>query len=217
MTSLLKRFKYSLEADLHELFDKKEKKNPIAMLNQYIREAEKQTEQTGKLLERQAQLKEKLEGELKEASEMLEKRTNQLALATNSGEADLIEFANKEVETYKLRQYTLLTSIETTNKEFLELEQKFETMKHKIKDMKVRQLQLMGKENVTRANHKMDHVLKSKNETNFDDLSTYIDNLATNIEKDYETTQLEARLRQLETQNTSNPTPVLELPVSTKE
>jgi len=83
--------------------------------------------------------------------------------------------------------------------------------------MKVRQLQLMGKENVTRANHKMDHVLKSKNETNFDDLSTYIDNLATNIEKDYETTQLEARLRQLETQNASNPTPVLELPVSTKE
>ncbi|MGE7665078.1 PspA/IM30 family protein [Ureibacillus composti] len=217
MTSLLKRFKYSLEADLHELFDKKEKKNPIAMLNQYIREAEKQTEQTGKLLERQAQLKEKLEGELKEASEMLEKRTNQLALATNSGEADLIEFANKEVETYKLRQYTLLTSIETTNKEFLELEQKFETMKHKIKDMKVRQLQLMGKENVTRANHKMDHVLKSKNETNFDNLSSYIDKLATNIEKDYETTQLEARLRQLETQNTSNPTPVLELPVSTKE
>ncbi|MBM7610662.1 phage shock protein A [Lysinibacillus composti] len=217
MTSLLKRFKYSLEADLHELFDKKEKKNPIAMLNQYIREAEKQTEQTGILLERQAQLKEKLEGELKEASEMLEKRTNQLALATNSGEADLIEFANKEVETYKLRQYTLLTSIETTKKEFLELEQKFETMKHKIKDMKVRQLQLMGKENVTRANHKMDHVLKSKNETNFDELSTYIDNLATNIEKDYETTQLEARLRHLETQNASNPTPVLELPVSTKE
>ncbi|MFJ8235075.1 PspA/IM30 family protein [Ureibacillus sp. NPDC094379] len=217
MTSLLKRFKYSLEADLHELFDKKEKKNPIAMLNQYIREAEKQTEQTGKLLERQAQLKEKLEGELTEATEMLEKRTNQLALATKSGEADLIEFANKEVETYKLRQYTLLTSIETTNKEFLELEQKFETMKHKIKDMKVRQLQLMGKENVTRANHKMDHVLQSNNETNFDELSTYIDKLATNIEKDYETTQLEARLRQLETQNASIPTPVLELPVSTKE
>lgn len=217
MTSLLKRFKYSLEADLHELFDKKEKKNPIAMLNQYIREAEKQTEQTGKLLERQAQLKEKLEGELNEATEMLEKRTNQLALATNSGEADLIEFANKEVETYKLRQNTLLTSIETTNKEFLELEQKFETMKHKIKDMKVRQLQLMGKENVTRANHKMDHVLQSNNETNFDELSTYIDKLATNIEKDYETTQLEARLRQLETQNNSIPTPVLELPVSTKE
>ncbi len=32
-------------------------------------------------------------------------------------------------------------------------------MKHKIKDMKVRQLQLMGKENVVRAHHKMDQSL----------------------------------------------------------
>ena len=58
--NLLQRFKYTIEADLHQVFDKKEQKNPIAMLNQYIREAEKQTEQTGKLLERQSQLKEKV-------------------------------------------------------------------------------------------------------------------------------------------------------------
>ena len=32
-------------------------------------------------------------------------------------------------------------------------------MKHKVKDMKVRQLQLMGKENVTRAHHRMDQVI----------------------------------------------------------
>lgn len=44
--NLLQRFRYTIEADLHQLFDKKEQKNPIAMLNQYIREAEKQTEQT---------------------------------------------------------------------------------------------------------------------------------------------------------------------------
>lgn len=43
------------------------------MLNQYIREAEKQTEQTGKLLARQAQLKEQLQSELKETTVMLEK------------------------------------------------------------------------------------------------------------------------------------------------
>ena len=60
MTTLWKRFKYAFEADLHNVFDKKEQKNPIAMLNQYIREAEKQTEQTGKWIERQAQLKHNL-------------------------------------------------------------------------------------------------------------------------------------------------------------
>lgn len=198
MMGLLKRFKYTIEADLHEMFDKKERKNPIAMLNQYIREAEKQTEQTGKLLTRQAQLKEQLEKELKETTEMLEKRSNQLQLAQANGEEDLILFATQEVEAYKTRQVTLATSLEKANEEFISLERKFETMKHKIKDMKVRQLQLMGKENVTRAHHKMDNVLKSNDETDFNELSSYIDNLANNIEKDYERTQLEARLAQLE-------------------
>lgn len=67
--------------------------------------------------------------------------------------------------------------------------------------MKVRQLQLMGKENVTRAHHKMDEVLKSKDESEFDDLSAYIENLADKIEQDYERTQLEARLAGLEKAN----------------
>ena len=49
----------------HTVLDKKENKNPIAMLNQYIREAEKQTESVGKLLERQSKLKGELEKELK--------------------------------------------------------------------------------------------------------------------------------------------------------
>ncbi|QCR32058.1 PspA/IM30 family protein [Lysinibacillus sp. SGAir0095] len=201
MVGLLKRFRYTIEADLHQLFDKKESKNPLAMLNQYIREAEKQTEQTGKLLQRQAQLKEQLQSELKETTAMLEKRTKQLELAQQANEIDLVGFASQEVESYKTRQYTLLNSIEECNKEFVELEQKFETMKHKIKDMKVRQLQLMGKENVTRAHHKMDEVLKSKDESEFDDLSSYIETLADKIEKDYERTQLEARLASLEKAN----------------
>lgn len=204
MVGLLKRFRYTVEADLHQLFDKKESKNPLAMLNQYIREAEKQTEQTGKLLTRQAQLKEQLQSELKETTTMLEKRTKQLQLAEQANEPDLVTFASQEVDSYKTRQFTLLNSIEQSNKEFVELEQKFETMKHKIKDMKVRQLQLMGKENVTRAHHKMDEVLKSKDESDFDDLSSYIDTLADKIEKDYERTQLEARLAGLEK---SNPAP----------
>ncbi|MFC7685197.1 PspA/IM30 family protein [Ureibacillus sp. GCM10028918] len=209
MVGLLKRFRYTLEADLHQLFDKKESKNPIAMLNQYIREAEKQTEQTGKLLQRQAQLKEQLQNELKETTTMLEKRTKQLELAQQSNETDLVAFAHQEVESYKTRQFTLLNSLEQSNKEFVELEQKFETMKHKIKDMKVRQLQLMGKENVTRAHHKMDEVLKSKDESEFDDLSSYIETLADKIEQDYDRTQLEARLASLE--KTNHPIPSIEM------
>ncbi|MGE7997434.1 PspA/IM30 family protein [Lysinibacillus sp. NPDC093190] len=196
--NLFQRFKYTIEADLHQLFDKKEQKNPIAMLNQYIREAEKQTEHTGKLLERQGQLKEKLEQEFKQNAELLAKREAQLKLATTSGEQDLIDFASDEVTAYSARNNTLQASIEASTREYFELERKFETMKHKIKDMKVRQLQLMGKENVTRAHHQMDGMIAKNNKTNFEDLESYIDKLAYQIDKDHEVTSFESRLAQLE-------------------
>ncbi|MFJ8518248.1 PspA/IM30 family protein [Lysinibacillus xylanilyticus] len=202
--NLFQRFKYTIEADLHQLFDKKEQKNPIAMLNQYIREAEKQTEQTGKLLERQGQLKEKLDQEFKQNAEILAKRESQLKLATTSGEQDLIDFASDEVAAYTARNNTLQASIEASTREYFELERKFETMKHKIKDMKVRQLQLMGKENVTRAHHQMDGMIAKNNKTNFEDLESYIDKLSYQIDKDHEVTSFESRLAQLEKKSTED-------------
>lgn len=198
MKNLLTKFKYSIQADLHDLFDKKIEKNPLSMLNQYIREAEKQTEQTGKLLTRQAQLKKELEAQLIQTGEMLEKREKQLALANTTDEAELIAFATDEVNAYGTRKQTLLASMDAANEEYFALERKFETMKHKIKDMKVRQLQLMGKENVVRAHHQMDKVLTENKTENFDELSTYIDDLAQNIDRKYEVTTFEARLAQLE-------------------
>lgn len=198
MKNLFTKFKYSIQADLHDMFDKKVDKNPIKMLNHFIREAEKQTEETGKLLARQAQLKKELELQLSQTIEMLEKREKQLQLALSTEEAELIAFAQEEVTAYTARKHALLASIDAANTEYFALERKFETMKHKIKDMKVRQLELMGKENVVRANHQMDKVLTSDNAGNFDELSTYIDELSQNIERKYEITTFEARLAQLE-------------------
>ncbi|WP_217580649.1 PspA/IM30 family protein [Lysinibacillus sp. GbtcB16] len=207
--NLFQRFRYTVEADLHQLFDKKEQKNPIAMLNQYIREAEKQTEETGKLLERQGQLKEKLEQEYQQNADLLAKRESQLTLAQTSGEQDLIDFATDEVTAYTARNHTLQASIEASTREYFELERKFETMKHKIKDMKVRQLQLMGKENVTRAHHQMDGMIAKNNKTNFEDLEAYIDKLAYQIDKDHEVTTFEARLAQLEKKASEQSSPLL--------
>jgi len=207
--NLFQRFRYTVEADLHQLFDKKEQKNPIAMLNQYIREAEKQTEQTGKLLERQGQLKEKLEQEYKQNAELLAKRESQLTLAQTSGEQDLIDFATDEVTAYTARNHTLQASIEASTREYFELERKFETMKHKIKDMKVRQLQLMGKENVTRAHHQMDGMIAKNNKANFEDLEAYIDKLAYQIDKDHEVTTFEARFAELEKKAVEESSPLL--------
>lgn len=205
MTTLWKRFKYTINADLHNAFDKKEQENPIAMLNQYVREAEKQTEQTGKWIERQSQLKGQLEKELLEAQEMLVKRTTQLNLARQTSEGELIDFAQAEVAAYANRTDVLQASILRTTEELFGLEQKYEEMKHKVKDMKVRQLQLMGKENVTRAHHQMDKMLQPESSKNadkrlvaFDEMEQYIERLGQRIEKQHDVSSMERRLEMLE-------------------
>jgi phage shock protein A len=205
MTTLWKRFKYAFEADLHNVFDKKEQKNPIAMLNQYIREAEKQTEKTGIWIERQSQLKKQFEKELQESQEMLAKRTTQMELANQTNEGELIDFAQSEVTAYTNRTEVLQASISRTTEELFGLEQKYEEMKHKVKDMKVRQLQLMGKENVTRAHHQMDRMLQPESSNNgdkrlaaFDEMEQYINRLGQRIEKEHEVSSMERRLAMLE-------------------
>ena len=211
MNSLWNRFKYSIEADLHSIFDKKESKNPIAMLNQYIREAEKQTDSIGKLLERQGKLKSEMQKELTEAENMADKRRSQLELAQVAGEEDLIAFAEEEIAAYDTRAAELSESIAETAYELIALERKFEEMKHKVKDMKVRQLQLMGKENVTRAHRRMDQVISpdnaDSNMASVSEMKKYIENLGGKIEREFETSSMERRLEALvkveETENTS--------------
>lgn len=203
MNSLWNRFKYSVQADLHTAFDKKESKNPIAMLNQYIREAEKQTESVGKLLERQSKLKDELQKELHVAEEMANKRRNQLELAHTTGEEDLVAFAEEEITAYETRATNLMESIRDSAYELIALERKFEEMKHKVKDMKVRQLQLMGKENVMRTNHRMDQVISPEQSTDkmstLNEMQQYIENLGGKIDRDYEVSSMERRLESLKT------------------
>lgn len=202
MKNLWNRLKYSIQADLHSMLDKKEKKNPIAMLNQYIREAEKETDEVGKLLERQGKLRTELEKELNEARAMADKRRHQLILAKNTEVTDLISFAESEVYAYETRVNQLTDSIQETVHELLSLEHKFETMKHKIKDMKVRQLSLMGKENVLRANHRMDQVIvpeeAKQNLSTFEEMQQYVENLSGQIDQEHKISSMERRLEALE-------------------
>lgn len=202
MTTVWERFKFAIATDLDAIVTKKEEKNPIALLNQYINEAEKQTEAAGKWLERQSQLNSKLEKELSEASAMLEKRQSQLELAQASGESDLSAFAEAEAAAYSARVAELQQSIEENLTELNGLEQRYEEMKHKVKDMKVKQLQLMGKENATRAHHQMDKVLNpelvAERIGSYEDMASYIKTLGSKVEEQHERSAMERRLEVLE-------------------
>ena len=207
MTTLWERFKFAVATDLDAVVSKKEEKNPLALLNRYITEAENQTTATGKWVERQSQLNGKLEKELAEASAMLEKRQNQLELAQASGESDLADFAAMEVQAYSDRVKTLQQNLDENISELTGLEHRYEEMKHKVKDMKVKQLQLMGKENATRAHHQMDKVLSpelvAERIGSFDDMASYITTLGAKVEERHERSAMERRLESLE-KNSAN-------------
>jgi lia operon protein LiaH len=203
MTNLLTRIKDTIMADLHAAVDQKEKKNPIALLNQYLRQCEQETEKVRKLLERQYALKDEFTREYSQAAELAEKRKYQAEIASKAGEMELYQFASAEHQQYSSRVERLAASLEQVKGQLGELERKYEEMKHKLKDMQIRRLELMGRENVTRANHRMSQVLDSHTDTNkafarFQEIDNYLDHLEHQVNSSYYRETIDAKIAQLE-------------------
>lgn len=165
MKALWNRLKYTVQSDLHEWFDQKEEENPVKTLNMYLEQAEEKTEVVAGLLRRQARLVEQLEGELEQSDLMLSKRTLQLEKALELQEEELILFAEAEKAQFENRTAQLVQVVEEAKKEHAHLERQYATMQHKIEDMRLRQMQLMSRENVIRAERNIDELLRPEVET----------------------------------------------------
>lgn len=165
MKALWNRLKYTVQSDLHEWLDQKEEENPVKTLNMYLEQAEEKTDIVSGLLRRQARLVEQLEGELEQAELMLGKRTLQLEKAIELQEEELILFAEAEKAQFENRTQQLGLVVEEAKKEHARLERQYATMQHKIEDMRLRQMQLMSRENVIRAERNIDELLRPEVET----------------------------------------------------
>lgn len=203
MTNLFMRIKDTIMADLHAAVDQKEKQNPIALLNQYLRQCEQETEKVRKLVERQYALKDEFTREYSQAVEFAEKRKYQADVASKAGEMELYEFALAEHQQYSSRVERLSSSLEQVKEQLGELERKYEEMKHKLKDMQIRRLELMGRENVTRANHRMNQVLDSNNtpynaNRRFQEIDNYLDRLDHQVKNSYYRDTIDVKIAQLE-------------------
>lgn len=202
MAKLLTRIKNSIEADFHSILDQKEQKNPISLLNHYLRQCEQEVEKAGKLVERQSTLLGEFRRELDKARRIAEKRAGQAVLASEAGETDLYEFAKQEQVQYEERADRLSEAMDEAGLELKRLEQKHEKMKHKLKDMSLKRMELMAKENSVRAHHKMDVVLMDRNFNEpfnrFDEMETYIDRLEKKVNRDYYASSIDAQFYDLE-------------------
>jgi lia operon protein LiaH len=203
MTNFLTRLKDMISADLHQALDQKEKQNPISMLNHYLRQCEQETEKVKTLIERQYVLQEQFSKEHQEAFELATKRKYQAEIAAKAGETALHEFAEAEHRQYAERAEHLSKALEQTKNQLEELERKYTEMKHKLKDMHIRRLELMGRENVTRAQHRMNQVLETNTATNksisrFQEIETYLDRLEDQVNRSYYHSTIDDRIAALE-------------------
>lgn len=203
MANLFTRIKNIVVADLNEALDKKEQKNPITLLNEYLRQCEQETEKVRKLLERQYSLKEEFAKEYSEAKALVEKRKHQAEIAANAGEQELAQFALEEMVHYENRADRLNEALSQATQQLAELEKKYEEMKHKVKDMKIRRMELMGRENAARAHSRINKVVDNDKTTKepysrFQEIESYIDHLEGKVNQSYHRNTIDARIAELE-------------------
>ena len=205
MSNLFSRMIDSVAADLNKLLDQKEEKNPTALLNQYVRESERETEKVRILLERQYRLQEEFTKELKEAKELAEKRGYQVEIASKAGEVELYDFALAEKDAYEARAARLELALENAAKQLSELEKKHNEMKHRLKDMHLKRLEIMGRENIANANKRISYVLKAdenpeKPFERFEQMESYINRIEEKVNANYHRNTIDARIAELEKQ-----------------
>lgn len=202
MKAFFERLRDTVLADLNSVLDNKEKQNPIALLNQYLRESEHEVKKVEKLVDRHRVLKEEFHRELKNAEYMAQKRKSQAEIAQKANEMTLYNIAIGEQLQYEERAAKMTISFENTVAQLDELEQKLREMKLKLKDMQTKQLELMGRENMARVNQKVNHSFQNAEIGNaysrFEEIEHYMTNLEERINHDYERSTFDYRIAQLE-------------------
>ncbi|MBL5800211.1 PspA/IM30 family protein [Bacillus sporothermodurans] len=202
MTTLFEKIKNTVLADLNAVMDKKEEKNPIALLNQYLRESENETNKLGKLIERQYMLKEEFYRELQQAEFMAEKRKKQAKIALAANEESLYETAIHEEAMYNDQVTRLKEAYTQVTVQLEDLEKRHREMKLKLKDMHFKRMELMGKENAMKANAKVNTVLDQsvvgKATNRFEETERYMEQLESKINTGYEQSLFDIRMQQLE-------------------
>lgn len=201
MSNVFTRIKDAISTDIHQLLDEKEDKNPIAALNHYLRQSELEKEKVKKLLQRQYKLKEEFSSEYYHAKEQAEKRYRQADIAKRAGEEQLYEHAIKEYEEYNARAKRMEITRQNTIRQIEELENKYKEMNHKLKDMQLKRMELMGRENVARTNQQINKVLYGDGENaynRFNELESFIDKIEKRVNKAYYESTFDQKIAALE-------------------
>ena len=200
--NLFTRVKDVIAADLHKLIDDKEKKNPSAMLGQFMRNCEAEVKKVEKLVKRQGEMKSKFFQEKEHAEYMAKKREHQIDIAMKAGEEDLEKRAHEEAVYYKEQAQKLDDLYKKAEKDEYDLENQLQDMRNKLKEMHNRRLELMSRENVAHANKRMNSSMAGLSADGpyscFAEAARQIEDLEGRLDEEYERTSFDMRMAHLE-------------------
>jgi phage shock protein A len=162
MTNLFKRIKNQISADLNQLLDEKEQKNPISQLNNFIKQSENELSKVRNLLERHYSLRTKFQVERESALQYVVKREEQLKIAIEGGtEAEeLVKRANEDILFYQKQVEQFTSLIQKTEEEIQFMHEQVEQIEKKLKELHTKKFDLMSRQNMAQATKKI-------NETNY--------------------------------------------------
>jgi phage shock protein A len=202
--SLFQRVRDVVLADVHQILDEKEKKNPIALLNQYLRDSEREVQKIERLIERHQKLKADFYRETEQARYLATKRKRQAEIASEANEAALEARALQEAEYYE-EQATRLHNLYTqTAEQIEELHQRLRDMRNKLKEMHTKRMELMARENIAHVNRRINDTIHKVSVGNpflrFEEIERYISDLEFRVNEEYERDTFDLRIAKLEKQ-----------------
>lgn len=133
---IFRRLKMITKSNIHELLDRVE--DPIAMINEYSREMEREMTKAQKALSRQIFLENKQATLIRETKELVVKRTRQANLALDLGEESIVKVAIEEklmyenhLEIYEQQYETIKEQTNSLKEQLNEFENIFMTLQNK--------------------------------------------------------------------------------------
>jgi phage shock protein A len=158
---IFRRVKDIAAADLHSALDRLE--DPVSMLNQYLRDLEKEMEKGHAALANQLFIEKKYEALISDTEAMIIKRTRQAKLAVSQQEEGIARLAveDKILHESRLNEYKAQYAAikEQTQNLCLELDK----LNAKFEDLKNRKLALISRLNVANASANISKVTASFN------------------------------------------------------
>lgn len=147
--AIFKRVRDITVASIHEMLDKVE--DPIAMLNQYLRDLESEISKAELAVSRQVAIEKKWKALVEEFEQRAEKRSRQAELAINHGDENIARQAieDKQFSEAKAQEYHAL--YENTKEQVATLLGQLKELKDKFYELRNKKFHLVSRANVAKA------------------------------------------------------------------